>query len=89
MIRRGLLIVLLAGGPGVAVADEPARPPDSCPNDLLTTAEYAALIRAQRDALRDTYEVEIARLRARVKVLETDRARGKADAAVTKPGNIP
>lgn len=80
MIRRCLLLVLAVGA-GAAFADEPAGPPSSCQNDLLTTGEYAALIRAQRDA----YEVEIARLRAHVNVLEAEAARVKAAAPAAVP----
>lgn len=78
MRRLLLAVALLVACPLTAWATEPSpAPADSCPNDLLTTGEYVALIRPQRDA----YEIEIARLRAHVKLLEAEVAR-KASAAV-------
>lgn len=68
-----LLILLLTVLPSLTVADEPAAVSD-CPKDLVTTSEYARLIRAQRDQ----YEIEIARLRAHVTILESEVVRLRA-----------
>ena len=74
----GFVALLIVAGRSVAWAADPTPAPttlDSCPNDLLATGEYATLVRAQRDA----YEMEVAKLRAAVKVLEAWRAKAHAE----------